>query len=121
MVGPIAKIDPVELPRAANIHWLGRKDYAELPDYMANWQAAWMPFALNEATRFISPTKTPEYLAAGLRVTATAVADVVETYGRQSLVAIANESNISATLQASISASASDWLKSVDRCLALMS
>ena len=121
MVGPIAKIDAGDLPHAANIHWLGRKEYHELPGYMANWQAAWMPFALNEATRFISPTKTPEYLAAGLRVTATAVADVVETYGRQGLVAIADAGSITAALQASLAAPAPDWGRSVDRCLALMS
>lgn len=121
MVGPIAKIDAADLPQAANIHWLGRKDYDELPGYMANWQSAWMPFALNEATRFISPTKTPEYLAAGLRVTATAVADVVETYGTQGLVAIGDVGTIAATLKASLGVPPPDWRKSVDRCLALMS
>ncbi len=121
MVGPIAKIDAADLPQGANIHWLGRKDYDELPAYMANWQAAWMPFALNDATRFISPTKTPEYLAAGLPVTATAVADVVETNGRQNLVAIADAGTIVATLQTSLCTPARDWRKSVDRCLGLMS
>ena len=62
MVGPVVKIDPAALPRAKNIHYLGRKDYAELPAYLAGWDVALMPFAINEATRFISPTKTPEYL-----------------------------------------------------------
>ncbi|MFN4131405.1 MAG: hypothetical protein ACK4GC_16540, partial [Paracoccaceae bacterium] len=121
MVGPIAKIDAADLPRAANIHWLGRKDYDELPAYMSNWQAAWMPFALNEATRFISPTKTPDFLAAGLRVTATAVADVVATYGQQGLVAIADARTIAATLKTSLGVPPPDWRKSIDRCLALMS
>lgn len=121
MVGPIAKIDAADLPQAANIHWLGRKDYSELPAYMANWQAAWMPFALNEATRFISPTKTPEYLAAGLRVSATAVADVVQTYGRHGLVAIADADTVATTLSASLEPPAAGWLKTVDRALALMS
>ncbi|OYZ93910.1 MAG: glycosyl transferase, partial [Rhizobiales bacterium 17-65-6] len=93
LIGPVAKIDPASLPQAANLHWLGRKQYDELPAYLANWQAAWMPFALNDATRFISPTKTPEFLAAGLRVTSTAVADVVETYGKPGLVGIADETS----------------------------
>ena len=121
MLGPIAKIDPADLPQAANIHWLGRKDYAVLPSYMAHWQSAWMPFALNDATKFISPTKTPEYLAAGLCVTSTAVADVVESYGRQGLVAIADADTIAATLQASLSAPGPEWEIAVNRCLALMS
>lgn len=121
MLGPIAKIDPADLPRGANLHWLGQKSYEVLPAYMSNWQAAWMPFALNDATRFISPTKTPEYLAAGLRVTATAVADVVQAYGRQGLVAIADASDIADKLQASLRPAEPDWLRSVDRCLSLMS
>ena len=66
MLGPVVKISHDELPRGPNLHWLGPKSYDDLPAYLANWQAGWMPFALNEATRFISPTKTPEFLAAGL-------------------------------------------------------
>ena len=62
MIGPTAKISPDTLPRRANIHWLGMKDYADLPKYFAGWDVGIMPFALNDATRFISPTKTPEYL-----------------------------------------------------------
>lgn len=121
MIGPTAKIDPADLPRAANIHWLGRKDYAELPAYMANWQAAWMPFALNEATRFISPTKTPEFLSAGLRVVSTAVADVVAGYGRADLVTIADAGNIADSLRAALSPPSADWLRKVDRQLKQMS
>ena len=49
-----------------------------------------MPFARNEATRYISPTKTPEYLAAGLPVVSTTITDVVEPYGRLGLVSIAD-------------------------------
>jgi UDP-galactopyranose mutase len=89
MVGPVVKIDPAELPRLPNIHWLGPKDYKELPKYMAGWNVALMPFALNESTRYISPTKTPEYLAAGLPVVSTAVRDVVRQYGNLRLVKIA--------------------------------
>ena len=90
MVGPIAKIDPCTLPQAANLHWLGGRAYAELPGYMAHWDLGWMPFALNEATRFISPTKTPEFLAAGLPLLSTPIHDVVEPYGRMGLVEIAS-------------------------------
>src|SRR5205814_4717049 len=71
LLGPTAKIDPAILPRAANIHYLGPKPYAVLPEYVAGWDVALMPFARNEATRFISPTKTPEYLAAGKPVVST--------------------------------------------------
>ena len=81
LVGPTAKIDLDELPRRPNLHYLGNKRYAELPAYVGNWDAAMMPFALNEATRFISPTKTPEYLAAGRPVVSTPVVDVVRQYG----------------------------------------
>jgi UDP-galactopyranose mutase len=88
MIGPVLKIDPEALPRLPNIHYLGGKDYTELPSYMAGWDVAIMPFALNEATRFISPTKTPEYLAAGKRVVSTAITDVVEPYERLGLVRI---------------------------------
>ncbi|MBC7635645.1 MAG: glycosyltransferase [Acetobacteraceae bacterium] len=88
MVGPTAKIDPAGLPQAANIHWLGSKDYQQLPAYLAHWDIGWMPFALNDATRFISPTKTPEFLAAGLPLLSTPIHDVVEPYGRLGLVEI---------------------------------
>ncbi len=79
-LGPVVKISAADLPQAANIHYLGQKAYADLPAYLSGWQAAIMPFALNEATRFISPTKTPEYLAAGRPVVSTRIADVVRTY-----------------------------------------
>ncbi len=90
LVGPVAKIDPARLPRRPNLHYLGAKTYAELPAYIANWDAALMPFARNEATRFISPTKTPEYLAAGRPVVSTGIADVVRGYGHLRGVAIAD-------------------------------
>ena len=81
IVGPVVKIDPATLPRRGNIHYLGSKNYSELPDYMRGWAVALMPFARNEATRFISPTKTPEYLAAGCPVVSTPIKDVVRHYG----------------------------------------
>jgi glycosyltransferase involved in cell wall biosynthesis len=81
MVGPTAKIDPASLPRAANIHWLGQQDYKELPAFINSWDACLLPFALNEATRFISPTKTLEYMACARPSVSTAIRDVVEPYG----------------------------------------
>ncbi|WP_426163964.1 glycosyltransferase [Sandarakinorhabdus sp. DWP1-3-1] len=89
MIGPTAKIDPASLPQAPNIHWLGSKQYAELPRYMAHWDIGFMPFALNDATRFISPTKTPEFLAAGLPLLSTPIHDVVEPYGTRGFVEVA--------------------------------
>jgi len=81
IVGPVVKVDPADLPRRANIHWLGRQSYAELPAFLSNWDVCLMPFALNDATRFISPTKTLEYMAGGKPVVSTPVADVAEPYG----------------------------------------
>jgi glycosyltransferase involved in cell wall biosynthesis len=91
LVGPFAKIDPAQLPRRANIHYLGQKPYAELPHYLAGWDVAIMPFARNDATQFISPTKTLEFLAAGKPIVSTAIRDVVTPYGDGGLVRIANE------------------------------
>lgn len=90
MIGPVVKIRDEDLPRRANIHYLGGKNYQELPSYMAGWDVALMPFALNESTRFISPTKTPEYLAAGKPVVSTPIQDVVRPYGEMNLVFIAS-------------------------------
>ncbi|MGH9348034.1 MAG: glycosyltransferase [Vicinamibacterales bacterium] len=90
LVGPIAKIDPAVLPQGPNIHYLGAKQYTELPAYLAGWDVALIPFARNEATRFISPTKTPEYLAAGVPVVSTSIRDVVRPYGQCGLARIAD-------------------------------
>src|SRR5688572_12747152 len=90
MIGPIVKIDPATLPRHENIHYLGGKPYAELPSYLASWDVALLLFARNESTRFISPTKTPEYLAAGKPVVSTSIRDVVRPYGERGLVSIAD-------------------------------
>jgi glycosyltransferase involved in cell wall biosynthesis len=90
LLGPVVKIDPAVLPRRANIHYLGAKKYDELPQYLAGWDVALLPFARNEATRYISPTKTPEYMAAGKPVVSTSIRDVVRPYGQQGLVRIAD-------------------------------
>lgn len=89
MIGPVVKIADEDLPRRENIHYLGGKDYKELPAYLAGWDVALMPFAMNESTKYISPTKTPEYLAAGLPVVSTPIRDVVRPYGERGLVQIA--------------------------------
>ena len=80
MVGPVVKVEPASLPRAANIHWLGQRDYAALPAYVKGFTVCLMPFALNEATEFINPTKTLEYMAAGKPIVSTAVPDVVRNF-----------------------------------------
>ncbi|GMA15554.1 glycosyltransferase family 1 protein [Deinococcus metallilatus] len=90
LLGPVVKIDPADLPRAENLHYLGMKKYAELPAYLAHWDVALLPFALNEATEFISPTKTPEYLAAGVPVVSSGIRDVIRPYGERDLVRIAD-------------------------------
>lgn len=81
MVGPVAKIDPDSLPQRANLHWLGMQSYARLPFLLAGWDVCLLPFASNDATRFISPTKTLEYMAAGKPIVSTAVRDVETLYG----------------------------------------
>ena len=91
IIGPVVKIDPETLPKNANIHYLGKKDYQELPLYLAGWDCAIMPFALNDSTKFISPTKTPEFLAAGKPVVSTSIRDVVNPYGKEKLVYIADD------------------------------
>lgn len=90
LIGPVVKIDHATLPRLPNIHYLGGKRYEELPAYLAGWDVALMPFALNESTRFISPTKTPEYLAGGCPVVSTRIRDVVNDYGHSGVVSIAD-------------------------------
>ncbi len=120
LLGPIVKIDPAQLPTAANIHYLGSKSYAELPRYVAGWDAAILPFAMNNSTRFISPTKTPEYLAAGKRVVSTPIKDVVIGYGLPGLVEIAaTASEFAKSLDRAISeAPDAEWTQSVERKLA---
>lgn len=91
LIGPVVKIEAEALPQAKNIHYLGSKTYDELPNYLAGWDVALIPFALNDSTYFISPTKTPEYLAGGKPVVSTAIFDVVRGYGQKGLVTIAKD------------------------------
>ncbi|MCU1253055.1 MAG: UDP-galactopyranose mutase [Edaphobacter sp.] len=120
-LGPVVKIDPSLLPREANIHYLGAKSYSDLPAYLAGWDIALLPFAMNESTRFISPTKTPEYLAAGKRVISTPIRDVVTTYGDTGLVEIAaTAEDFASAIDRAINASGTDqdWDERVRRKLA---
>jgi UDP-galactopyranose mutase len=81
MVGPVVKIDLATLPQAPNLHYLGQRSYEALPAYLAGWDVCLLPFARNAATRFISPTKTLEYMAAERPIVSTPIADVQEPYG----------------------------------------
>lgn len=81
LLGPVVKIDPARLPRRPNIHYLGQRSYEELPRYLAGWDVCLLPFARNDATKFISPTKTLEYMAAELPIVSTPITDVAEPYG----------------------------------------
>lgn len=93
LIGPIVKIDEATLPEFPNIHYLGQRSYEELPAYLSGWDVALIPFLLNDSTRYISPTKTPEYLAAGIPVVSTPIKDVIRPYGIKKLVSIATGVN----------------------------
>ncbi|HKG52707.1 MAG TPA: UDP-galactopyranose mutase [Anaerolineales bacterium] len=121
MLGPVVKVNPESLPKFPNIHYLGMKTYDQLPKYLANWDVTLLPFALNDSTRFISPTKIPEYLAGGKPVVSTPIRDVVNPYGRQKLVSIAATAGefvqaIETILQMKKEDTAS-WLTKVDQQL----
>lgn len=120
MIGPVVKIDPESLPKLSNIHYLGGKDYKELPDYLSGWDVALIPFALNESTKFISPTKTPEYLAGGKPVISTPITDVVNPYQKYNLVHIASDARqfINAAEKEFQTTDRTEWLKRVDAFLA---
>ncbi len=121
LVGPVVKIDPATLPRNNNIHYLGNKSYKELPAYISGWDIAMIPFEKNDSTRFISPTKTPEYLAAGKPVISSSITDVVSPYGKLGLVHIADSADeficcVERELTA-VPAQKKAWAKKVDTFL----
>jgi UDP-galactopyranose mutase len=120
IIGPVVKIDPDTLPKHKNIHYLGGKKYDELPNYLAGWDIALLLFARNESTRFISPTKTPEYLAAGKPVISTSIRDVVRPYGELQLVEITDTAaDFIAAAEKILCGSrcGADWLAKVDAFL----
>ncbi|MBJ6986078.1 UDP-galactopyranose mutase [Devosia sp. MC521] len=122
LVGPVAKLRPEELPQRPNLHFIGQRSYGELPGYLSGWDVAMMPFAINDATRFISPTKTPEYLAAGKPVVSTPVVDVVASYGDLPGVFIAaTAAEFILACENALALKAQDWLPAVDEKLAGMS
>jgi glycosyltransferase involved in cell wall biosynthesis len=123
LVGPVVKIDAEQLPQRNNIHYLGGKNYQELPDYLSGWDIAMMPFALNESTRYISPTKTPEYLAGGKPVISTPIKDVITPYEENGLVHIATTPALFLAAAEAILTKAGydEWLTNVDRFLSGMS
>jgi len=123
LIGPVIKIDPATLPQKENIHYLGSKNYKELPAYLAGWDVAILPFELNESTKYISPTKTPEYLAGGKPVISTSITDVVTPYGKLGLVHIADtaEEFIDAAQKIFKNKNKEEWMKKVDEFLANIS
>jgi glycosyltransferase involved in cell wall biosynthesis len=120
ILGPVVKIDEASLPRRENIHYLGSKSYNELPAYLSGWDIAMIPFARNESTRFISPTKTPEYLAAGRPVISTSIRDVVDPYHKNELVEIADDADafVAAAERIFKRQDRNFWLQKVDDFLA---
>jgi UDP-galactopyranose mutase len=120
LIGPVVKIDPATLPRRGNIHYLGSKKYSELPAYLSGWDISMISFALNESTQYISPTKTPEYLAGGKPVISTAIKDVVNSYGKHGLVHIINNADefIETAAKELQVTDKQAWLQEVDRHLA---
>lgn len=116
MIGPVIKIDRSSLPQLPNIHYLGSRKYENLPAYLQGWHIAMIPFLRNDATRFISPTKTPEYLAAGIPVISTSIVDVVNPYGNEGLVYIADTADdfINAAKEEFEKTDKAQWLQRVD-------
>lgn len=103
LIGPVVGINPEHLPQHENIHYLGAKEYQNLPAYLAGWDVALLPFVLNELSHHISLNKTPQYLAAGKSVVSTATTDVVQVYGEMQLVQIARN--------------ADEFVQSIEQCL----
>lgn len=122
MLGPCVKIAESSLPQAPNIHYLGMKKYEELPAYLSGWEVALLPFAMNESTRFISPTKTPEYLAAGCHVVSTPVRDVVRPYGEEAMVAIGSTADgFADAISRALAGTDPQWRARVDAYLSTLS
>jgi UDP-galactopyranose mutase len=125
LVGPVVKIDAADLPQRPNLRFPGSCQYQDLPATIARWDVALMPFALNEATEFISPTKTPEYLAAGKPVVSTSIRDVVRTYGGLEAVRVADGPQaFESACEAALELARGDgrgWLDQADALLADMS
>ncbi|PYE53026.1 glycosyltransferase family 1 protein [Deinococcus yavapaiensis] len=121
-LGPVVKISEHDLPRGANIHYLGMKKYTELPAYLAHWDVALLPFARNDATEYISPTKTPEYLAAGVPVVSTNIRDVIRPWGEEDVVRIAVDADeFEAAIEEALAVDNAARQAKADRMLARLS
>ncbi|MEP6948695.1 MAG: glycosyltransferase [Ginsengibacter sp.] len=116
IIGPIVKIDPAILPQLKNIHYLGARKYEQLPAYLSGWDIAMIPFLLNDSTKYISPTKTPEYLAAGVPVISSSIVDVVNPYAVNNLVYIADDADsfITAAENELATVNKKNWMARVD-------
>lgn len=119
LVGPVVKINPADLPRRRNIHYMGARTYAELPSYVAGWDVCMMPFAHNEATRFISPTKTLEYMAAERPIASTSIRDVAEPYGN--VVHIGDGAEFVAACERALREDGAQWHVRRERMRAIVS
>lgn len=106
VIGPVVKINHSDLPQQKNIHYLGGKDYSQLPSYLKAFDITMMPFALNESTKFISPTKTLEFMAAQKPIISTAIKDVAEVYPREVAV-VQNSLEFTAAIRSYLSESVS--------------
>lgn len=91
IVGPWTKVDPAEFPRRRNLHWFGARPYAQLPSITKGFTVCLMPFALNEATEYINPTKALEYMAAGRPVISTALDEVKSNFANVARIARSHE------------------------------
>jgi glycosyltransferase involved in cell wall biosynthesis len=118
MVGPVVKVDPNELPQGPNIHWLGQRPYADLPSYVKGFDVCLMPFALNEATEYINPTKTLEYMAAGKPIVSTAVSDVVHNFTPVVTVAPTDDDFVTAAAAAMLNPDAAMIARGVEQARA---
>jgi UDP-galactopyranose mutase len=122
MVGAVERAGRERMTARANVHWLGERPYADLPAYIAGWDAAMLPFARNDLTRFLSPPQIPEYLAAGRPVVSTGLPDVVHPYGASGLVRIAETADDFATaVDGACRGRSAEWLATVDRYLKALS
>jgi glycosyltransferase involved in cell wall biosynthesis len=115
MVGPLAKVERESLPTRPNIHWLGQRSYDDLPALVKAFDVCLMPFALNEATRFINPTKTLEYMAAGKPIVSTAVPDVMRNFTPIVEVALDHDAFVDAVEQAHLAPCAELIGRGLDR------
>ena len=114
LVGPVIKIPAESIPQRANIYWLGQQPYELLPHLVAQWDVCMLPFALNASTRFISPTKTLEYMAAEKPIVSTPINDVVSLYG-DSVAIAATPSEFVAACECALAETDDERFKRIER------